>query len=58
MYWCRVQAPRARLFVRGDQSGRGPDSHLGHGVACLAGCRPTLVSEFNTSKISKIRLPN
>ena len=41
--------------ARGGRSGVEPDSHLGHGVACTAGCRPTLASEYKTSKISKIR---
>ena len=40
--------------ARGGRSGVEPDSHLGHGVACISGCRPTLVSEYKTSKISKI----
>ena len=31
-----------------------PDSHLGRGVACTAGCRPTQASESKTSEISKI----
>ena len=26
--------------ARGGRSGVEPDSHLGHGVACTAGCRP------------------
>ena len=38
--------------ARGGRSGIEPDSHLGHGVACISGCRPPLVSEYKTSKIS------
>ena len=52
-YVWHTKSRSASCDARGRRSGSEPDSNLGHGVACVSGCWPTLVSGCKTSKISK-----